>query len=211
MLENVSSFLDPVFIAPYKAALALSGDALVAFILGTLALVAITTVIGELTMAGVYWLNRRHFASLRRDMITHNNLSLQALAQKDKVSFTACNRLANEFFGRNLFSGFTLFASSLWPAVFALAWMGSRFGAIVVPLWGLELRYPALFVPLYVLARIGFGLTKKRIWPFTRITAWISRNEDCGEKLMTISDLLPKEPDETGKTEKPGKAGDTPA
>lgn len=208
MLESVTGFADPLLIAPYKIVLALGGGSLLAFFTGTLMLVLVATVVGELTMAGIYWINRRHFAELRREMVTHNNLSVRALANKDKPSYTACNKMANEYFGRNLFSGFTLFASSLWPAFFCLAWMSSRFGGLVMPAWRIELRYHTVFICLYVPARIIFGLNKKRIWPFNHIKAFITRNEDCGEELLTLSDLMPKESSKADKTE---ETGDTPA
>lgn len=202
MLEPVTSFFDPLLIAPYRALLIMGGHSLLAFFLGTFLLAGAATVVGELTMAGVYWLNRRTFAELRREMITHNNLSVKAIGLKDKESYKACNHMANEYFGRNLFLGFTLFASSLWPAFLVLAWMGSRFGNLAIPVWGLDMRYHALFILIYIPARIAFGLNKKRIWPFSRIQSWIARNEDCGEQLMTFGDLLPKErSDAKGKTD----------
>ncbi len=208
MFESVTGFADPLLILPYKAMLAMGGGSLLAFFAGTLVLVLASTVVGELTMAGIYWINRRHFAELRREMVMHNNLSVRALVQKDKPSYSACNKMANEYFGRNLFSGFTLFASSLWPAFFAMAWMNTRFGALALPVWGFELRYHSVFICLYVPARIIFGLNKKRIWPFNHIKAFIARNEDCGEKLLTLSDFMPKQPDQKGKSE---KTGDIPA
>lgn len=208
MFESITSFADPLLILPYKAVLAMGGGSLLAFFIGTLVLVLAATVVGELTMAGIYWVNRRHFAELRREMVTNNNLSVRALAMKDKLSYTACNKMANEYFGRNLFSGFTLFASSLWPAFFALAWMSSRFGTLVQPVWGIELRFHIVFICLYVPARILFGLNKKRIWPFNRIKEFMARNEDCGEELLTLSDLMPKNQDKPDTT---GKVGDTPA
>lgn len=197
MLEAFTGLADWLLISPFRAVLAVSGNSMVAFLAGTLVLVFAATVVGELTMAGIYWLNRRHFAELHRQMVTHNNLSVRALASKDKPSYTACNKMANEYFGRNLFSGFTLFASSLWPAFFALAWMSSRFDALTLPLWKFEIRYHSVFLLLYIPTRILFGMNKKRIWPFNHAVAFKKRNEDCGEELMTIGDLMPKKQTET--------------
>lgn len=192
MLESVTGLADPLLIVPYRVVLAVGGSSLWAFFAGTFALALVATIVGELTMAGIYWLNRRHFAELRREMVTHNNLSIRALARKDKASYTACNKMANEYFGRNLFSGFTLFASSLWPAFFALAWLGTRFSGLAWPVWGFELRHHSIFLLIYIPVRIVFGLNKKRIWPFNRFKAFMARNEDCGEQLMTFSDIMAK-------------------
>jgi len=188
-LSALNHFLDPVLIAPYRMTLALGGNALAAFLAGTIVLSLLATLVGELTMAGIYWLNRKHLASLNKKMVTHNNLSIKALAFKDKPSYSACNKIANEYFGRNLFAGFTLFASSLWPAFFALAWLSFRFRDTTIPIMDLELQYQAVFIPIYVIMRIAFGLTKKRIWPFNRFVAFRVRNEDCGEKLLTWGDV----------------------
>ena len=190
----------------FQSTLALTGSAQATFWLGTVVVCLGCALIGELTMAGAYYLNRRHFARIRRDMIVNNNLSLKAIAFKDKESYTACNRMANDAFGLNFFSGLALFAASVWPAFFALSWYDFRFGKVpvvelsfAIPGLGENLFYPAVVVPVYVVMRIVFAkLIKPWLWPFPRIKAWVQANEDCGEELLTLGDML----------EKPAQAGE---
>lgn len=186
MFAGLNNALSPVFILPFQAAMALGAAPFWAFAFGVLVLSLAATVIGELSMAGAYYLNRRHFAEVTKEMVTHNNLSIQAIAQQDKEAYKACNHMANEAFGLSFFSGIALFASSVWPAFFALGWLGHAFGdaEIILPVAGVEIGYHVLFIILYIVVRVLFAkLLKPRLWPFNRIEAWRKRNEYCGEDL----------------------------
>lgn len=208
--DPVLQAMDPLFIWAFRLPLALTGSSMAAFLLGTAWVCMLCIIIGEFSHFTAYWLNRKHYARLKRDMIENSNLSLKALAAKDKASYKACNSVANEAFGRSMFLGIALFAASIWPAAFALAWMARRFGQVEfqLPLLDKTVGFAFFFLPMYITLRILFSLFKNRIPPFKRFQEMIRANEDFGEKLMTMSDLLPKEQDKTGQT---GKAGDTPA
>lgn len=187
MISSLDMFLDPLLIPPFQAALALGLGPFWAFLCGVLVVALLATVVGELCMAAAYYLNRRHFARVNKEMVLNNNLSIQAIAQKDKQAFKACNHLANEAFGLSFFSGITLFASSIWPAFFILGWLSFRFSdaQIILPGLGYDVPPNGVFIPCYILVRVAFAkLAKPRLWPFTRIEAWRKKNEDCGEELL---------------------------
>lgn len=190
-LDPFYQFLDPLLLWVFR----LPVHAYLGFGLGLLWLALIATVVGELCMAGIYFLNRRHLSEQSQDMVHHFNLSLKALAHKDKASYTACNDLANEAFGKSFFSGITLFASSIWPAFFALGWLDYRFSQIAfpLPLVG-EVSSAFFFVPLYIVVRIVFAIhLKPRLPVFSRIHRRVKADVNSGEKMMTYMDLLKKE------------------
>ncbi len=189
--DTIYAAMDPWLIWAFRV----TDIAWLGFAVGVLFICLAATVIGELCMAGVYWLNRRHFASLREDMVSHNNLSLKALAVKDKASYKACNDLANDAFGRNFFSHIALFAASVWPAFFFLGWMDYRFGEVdfVLPLAG-AVGPGFFFVPAYILTRIGFSKAKPWLPVFSAIRRKLLENE-AGEEMMTYSDIVRKPED----------------
>ena len=190
ILNQLYILLDPFFVLVFR----FPGNAYVGFASGLVWLSLITTVIGELSMAGVYFLNRKHFVEQKREMVSHLNLSLKALAAKDKASYKACNDIANEAFGRNFFAGIALFASSLWPVPFALGWLDFRFGGVDfdVPLFG-SVGCAFFFVPTYIVVRILFAKAKPYLPIFRSITRKLREREAGEEKMMTYMDLVKKE------------------
>lgn len=200
MLESftvLNYWLDPLFIWLFR----LPVHPLAAFGAGLLALGLIITYIGELSMAGVYFLNRRHFAAINKDMVKHHNLSVKAIRQGDKSSYTACNTLANDAFGKNFFSHAALFSASIWPVPLAMGWLAFRFGevAFTLPVTGTEVGVNFVFIPLYVGLRILFGRFKRFVPPFGTITRAVKANESCGEDLMSWGDLMGDKDAEPGK------------
>ncbi|BBD06878.1 hypothetical protein [Desulfovibrio ferrophilus] len=176
---------------------------LVSFFAGLVLLALILTIIGELCMAGVYFMNRKHFAEITHEMTSNNNASIRALARKDKKSYTACNSLANEAFGRSFFSGLALFASSVWPVAFALSWMQFRFGNIEffsLPFAADPVGVNFVFIPLYVVVRFAFAKAKPYLPVFAQIKRAVKANEFSGEELMTWGDLV--QDDKAQATEK---------
>lgn len=198
MLSEFYAFIDPVLVAPFR----LPGDEYAGFVLGLFWVALLATVLGELCMAGVYFINRKHFAEMRQEMIRHNNLSIRALGFKDKVSYKACNSIANEEFGRNFFSGIALFASSVWPAFFAMGWLDFRFHGVefLLPLAG-TVGPGFLFVPTYILTRIAFHKAKPWLPLFAMIKRKVAENE-AGEEMITYMDIVKKPEAEAPATEK---------
>lgn len=184
--QAIYQFLDPALIWAFR----LAGDEYVGFSMGLAWVALAATFIGELCMAGVYFLNKRHFSKLSKDMVHNNNLSVQAIGMKDKASYKACNSLANEAFGKNFFAHIALFAASVWPAFFALGWLDFRFGGVdfTLPLAG-PVGTPFLFIPVYILIRVLFNKAKPWLPFFRTIKAKIAANEH-GDELMSFADLL---------------------
>ena len=185
---ELNQILDLLFVWLFRLPL----PPLAAFFIGLALLALALTIVGELCMAGVYFINRTHFAKIADDMTTNNNNSIRALARQDKTSYTACNALANEAFGRSFFSGLALFASSVWPVAFALSWLAFRYGHIEFPLPLIDhtVGVNFLFVPLYVVVRYLFSKAKPRLPLFSGIQQAVRQNEYNGEDLMTWGDLV---------------------
>ena len=182
----IYEFLDPWMIWAFRT----SENPYVGFAIGILWICLATTVIGELCMAGIYFLNKKHFAKINRDMVDHHNLSVKAIGVKNKEAWKACNSIANEAFGKNFFSHIALFASSLWIVPFGIGWLFYRFGEVdfIVPFIG-EVGPPFIFIPAYVLTRYLFGKAKPYLPLFKTIKRKIRENEGEDE-MMLFSDLM---------------------
>ncbi len=186
ILSGLYQTLDPVLILPFR----LPSDPLAGFAVGLFWVSLLATIVGELTMFGVYWINRRHFASMSGEMVSQHNLSLKALGAKDKKSWKACNAQANDAFGRTFFAGIALFAASLWPAFLVMGWLTFRFKAVAfdVPLAG-EVGATFFLVPTYVITRILFHKAKPVLPLFRTMQRKVKENEGP-EKLMTFADIV---------------------
>ena len=179
--------VDSFFIWPFL----LPENAYAGFAFGLIWLALTATVIGELSMGGAYLLNRRHLNTHRQNMVRNFNLSLKALAAKDKASYKACNDLANDAFGKSFFSGITLFAASVWPAFLALGWLDFRFGDVEFPFPIVGEVGPSFyFVTVYILVRIVFARSKPWIPVFSALSRRVKADDADGEKMMTYMDLL---------------------
>lgn len=187
--QVIYEFLDPWFIWAFR----LSDNAYAGFAVGLFWVCLAATVVGELCMAGVYFLNKRHFATVNRDMVDHHNLSVHALGAKDKTAWKACNSIANDAFGKNFFAHIALFASSLWVVPFVIGWLSFRFGEVdfAVPLLG-AVGPAFVFIPAYIIVRIGFNLAKPWMPVFRTIRRKVKENE-AGDEMLTFLDLLSDE------------------
>ncbi len=189
-LDAFYTYIDPLLISVFR----LSGNVHVGYALGLIWLAFLVTLLGELTMAGVYLLNRKHFLAQKREMVSHLNLSMKALAAKDKDSYKACNTIANEAFGRNFFSGIALFASSLWPVPFALGWLQFRFATVdfTIPLVGV-VGSAFVFIPTYIVVRILFSKAKPYLPFFSYMTRLLRKQEANEEKMLTYMDMVKRD------------------
>ena len=187
--NTVYEFLDFWLIWAFRT----SDNPYVGFAIGLFWICLVTTIIGELCIAGVYFMNKKRFAELNYNMVSNHNLSIKALGLKDKVSWKACNSIANEAFGKNFFSHIALFASSLWIVPFVIGWMSYRFGEVdfIVPFLG-EVGPPFIFIPAYILFRYLFSKAKPWIPIFKVIQRKIKENEG-EEDMLSYSDLAKKE------------------
>ena len=182
----IYQFLDPWLIWAFRT----SSNAYVGFAIGLFWVCLAATVIGELCMAAVYFSNKKHFAKINREMIDHHNFSVKALGVKDKTAWKACNSLANDAFGKNFFARIALFASSLWVVPFSIGWLFYRFGDVDFTAPVIGAVGPAfLFIPVYILVRYLFSLSKPWLPVFKTIRQKVKENE-AADEMMTFTDLL---------------------
>ncbi len=162
ILGSILVWLDAFLISTYR----LFSNPVSGFFFGTFMLTLWCTLIGELTTLGVARINRKYIKKLEQESIRLHNLSVKAIIHKDKESYRACNKMANEAWGKYFFATIAQGSASIWPVPFALAWMNTRFGdiefelAYPIPLLPEVVGYPAVFIPMYILVRICFAKLK---------------------------------------------------
>ncbi len=189
--QTVFTRLDAALILLYR----LPEDSLSGFLLGTLALVLACVLAGELAMLGAMRLNRSHYRAQDEEMTRMHNLSIRAVAGGDKTAYKAANKLANEAFGKAFFARAALFSVSLWPVPFALGWMAARFQGVDIPIpfTDAATHYVAVFLAMYVPARVLFSRIKPRLPLFrTEIALQAARR---GERMLSWSELSEKKED----------------
>jgi uncharacterized MAPEG superfamily protein len=186
VLHHLWIWADLILISPYRWL----ENPVAGFLLGTLVLSLWCVLVGKMTGLVVGMINRFHMGSLERETVKMHNLSLKAILSRDKASYTACNREANEAFGRYFFAQLAAGAATLWPVPFALAWMETRFREVTFPLsYPLSLITPAaghlgIFLLWYVLLRM---LLKNLSPEFHAVRTATAR--EPREKMMTLADL----------------------
>lgn len=171
-------------------------DPLPGYFLGTAVLCLICVILGQLTLAVAFLWNRPSIDRDNREMVRLHNLSIKALLAKDKKAYKACNKQANDAFGKVFFSQIAMSISSLWPVPFALAWMQSRFSEVAfdlpvkLPVVGETVGYLFSAIPIYILMYILFGKIKARLPFFRKISRILAEydNEDS-ESMIRLSDL----------------------
>lgn len=186
VLHDLWIWLDVILISPYRC----SGNPVAGFFLGTLVLSLWCLLIGKVTGLAVWLINRSHVARLERETVQMHNLSLKAILFKDKASYTACNKEANEAFGRYFFAQLAAGAASLWPVPFALAWMEMRFSEVSLPLpYPLSLITPAVgYLAIFLLWYVLLRMLLKNLSPEFR-TVRTETAREPRERMMTLADL----------------------
>jgi hypothetical protein len=151
------------------------GDPIWSYYIGTLLVALLAVVIGEFTASLVYRVNRSHREKIQRRVAELEALAQKALEMGDEESYKACNKEANEAFGRSFFGNFGLSAASLWPCPFALAWMQRHFSGFEIPLpfVGLNVGYIPTFIVSYIAARIFFGKIRHKLPYFRGVHAML--------------------------------------
>lgn len=186
VLHDLWIWADPILISPYRWL----ENPVAGFFLGTLVLSLWCVLVGKVSGLVVWMINRSHMGSLERKTVKMHNLSLKAILSRDKASYAACNKEANEAFGRYFFAQLAAGAATLWPVPFALAWMETRFSEVTFPLsYPLSLITPAvgflaIFLLWYVLLRILLKQLSPKFHAVRSEPAWEPR-----ERLMTLADL----------------------
>ncbi len=201
MGETLYTQLDAFLISFFR----LADNPMLGYLAGIAILALVCVVLGELSMGLAY---RWNHAFLRRDnrrLVRLQNGSLNALKARDKESYQALNREANDAFGKVFFTQVALAAASLWPLPFAMQWLESRFGdvlfalPITLPKAGDAVGYAFTFIPMYILVRIIFGRLKGRLPFFRRIRSLQVGEHEDGEAMLSFSDVF-HTPAESSKT-----------
>lgn len=179
---------DPFFIAAYR----LFENPFLGFLAGTAFIALICIIAGEMMMRIALLFAGNYTDAFYQKAVRMHNLSIRAILRKDRESYRACNKVANDAFGRYFFAQAALGASALWAAPFALGWMATRFEDVEFPLagvsmHGLKIGYAGMFILIYVLIRIGFGEFKRR-FPGLMISA-PKRGLSDSERMITWRDV----------------------
>ncbi len=168
-IEPFLKVIDPALIAPYR----LFENPMLGWWMGTFLLAFWAVLIGEITVALVYRVNRSPVAEHLKKTQYYHEQSLKAKAAGDEKAYSGINKLANESYGKSFFLFLAMGMASLWPAFFAAAWLNMRFGDIVfaMPRWAgsFELNFIAPFIVLYILNRVIFSRIKRYL-PFPKPT-----------------------------------------
>ena len=189
-MHPIYLWLDPYLIWFYR----LSGSAAVNFLLGTLALVVLSLLVGEFTSFLASCIVRRHFEQLTGEAKKYQDLSIEALKAGDRPAYEGANKLANEAFGKSFYSQVALSATFLWPIFSALGWMQHRFLDVTFPLpfIGFSLGYIGVFLILYIAAYFVFKPVKRRMPYYRRIKELKDASGRSARNLKSYSDpLLP--------------------
>jgi hypothetical protein len=165
------------------------------YLFGTFCLSVFCVIVGRVTYGLLSGWNRRWLNTYNWEMVRMHNLSLKALSFKDKTAYTACNKEANEAFGKFFFSQMAMGMSTLWPVPFVLSWMELRFSEVVFFIPGIdhEFGYLASFIAIFILTNIACSKIKKHIPNFGTVS---DVENNAIEKMMTLADLM------TGSTDK---------
>ena len=162
--------IDPVLIMPYR----LFENPIIGWWVGTFVLALWATLLGELTLAAAYRINRRYIAKNLEQTQYYHERSLNAKASGDEMAYRGINKLANESFGKSFFLFMAMGMASLWPAFFAAAWLNERFAniAFTLPRWvgGFDLNFIAPFIILYIGSRFLFSKLKPYLPFFNQLS-----------------------------------------
>lgn len=156
--------MDALLITPFR----LPQDAFFGFLIGSFCLAMLCVVLGELMISVAIRFNQGHLRDLKAEIAQREQLSMQAYGMGDREGYQAFNKEANDAWGRHFFTMAAYSAGMLWPVPLALAWLHSRFADVTFELaWPLSLvvgqtvSYPFIFIPMYILARILFGHSRR--------------------------------------------------
>ena len=162
VLPGLFEAVDSLLIAPYRW----PGHPVIGWWLGTSILAIWTALLGRLTIALVFRVNRRYIEETVQEMDQRHHQSINALKSGDRSAYKGINKLANEAFGKSFFMQIAMASASLWPLPLALAWLQTRFASVdfplpvTLPVIGNSVSYPFIFIPLYILTRIVIGKLK---------------------------------------------------
>ena len=182
--------MDSFLIIPFR----LPENPIAGFFLGSLSLCLVSSITGGYLGLAFSFLNKNHSRRLKNETVSMHNLSIKAIMAGDKASYTGCNKLANEAFGRYFFSQFGEGAAMLLPVVFAVAWMQSRFQDVSFPLpvyvpgLGQSVGFLFIFILIYILSRMVVRHVQHHL-PFVEKLNRAIRSSDSTETMIGFPEL----------------------
>jgi hypothetical protein len=192
MGEAFYMHLDAVLIFFFR----LAENPMLGFLTGIAVLSLGCVVLGEVSMGVAYRWNHAFLARDNQALVRLQNGSLGALKARDKESYQALNREANDAFGKVFFTQVALAAASLWPLPFAMHWLQARFGEVLfslpvgLPKVGDTVGYAFLFIPTYILVRVLFGQVKGRLPFFRGLRSLQVRDQAAGAQMLSFSEVF---------------------
>ncbi len=194
MTETLYGQLDAFLIAFFR----LAENPMLGYLTGIAVLALVCVIVGDLSMGLAYRWNHAFLQRDNRRLVRLQNGSLRALKARDKESYQALNREANDAFGKVFFTRVALAAASLWPLPFAMQWLEARFGDVLfalplaLPKTGDAVGYAFTFIPMYILVRIVFGRLRSRLPIFRRVLTLQVREQMDGEQMLSFTDVFHK-------------------
>lgn len=182
-------FVDPGLIWLYR----ITGQALADFLIGTAVLALCAVIIGEFTMSLAFLALKKRIDHYTAKASKYQRLSLEALAEGDKLAYKAANRLANDAFGKAFFIQISLSAGFLWPVFFVLAWMDYRFAGLefALPYTERSLGYIGVFILLFIPIYLVFRKLKHFLPYFRRIKTILDSYDRDSQVLKGFAAAAP--------------------
>ena len=157
------------------------GSAQTGFLLGTAVLAVQSVLVGKLCLYAMSQIQHRLRHAYDHEIIHHQDMSMQALAAKDKTAYLAENHLAQDAYGKSMSLAMGRMGASLWPAVMALAWMKVRFQDAPFPLpdWvpgrQISISYATVFILIYMMVHFTFRSWRSFIKPESLVFQWLNQ------------------------------------
>ncbi|MCR5812963.1 MAG: hypothetical protein K6G15_00525 [Desulfovibrio sp.] len=183
------AWLDALLILPFRC----PDSPRLGFWLGSSVLALICLILGEVTFALIFFLQRTLSSAQSNnhldDLVRYHNLSVQAIHEGNKEAYLATNALAHEHFGRHFFAQAASGLASLWPLPFALAWLAQRFEGLtlyIIPHTSIALGYVFVLLTCYICERLLFGRIRRHLPLFGRIEAIRRAEREKRGKLQSF-------------------------
>jgi hypothetical protein len=188
-------YLDPHLIWLYRV----TGYTFADFLLGTFVLALVSVIIGEFSISLIFLINRKNIDKQTDEIVRYQNLSIDALAARDKEAYHASNKMANDAFGKSFFMQIAMSAAFLWPIFFALSWMQSRFDEVEfrILFTDYSVGFICVFAALYAAAYLIFKRIKHKIPYFRRINNILESYRKRSLGMKTLADIVAAKPEKS--------------
>lgn len=194
--ETIFSVMDSLLMPLFE----LSANQARAYLIGVLFLAFLANLTGEVFTGIFFQRNREEIIRLKVEADKLGVLAMLALSADNRQAYEACNRRANENFGRLFYLSITISAAYHWAGFLALGWLQSRFmGRIeyqlpfTLPGFPASIGYAGAFILAYALVHMLFRLVKPHLWKIPEVSAEEVENFILGpEEIREMLERLKK-------------------